>query len=238
MHGIQHAKFLSARRQQRSDLLLLAKEIAKLHADYVSAAIAARGPDDSSGFAKQHWLGHIATQLVRDGGIYDTFAIERLHRRVKAHAKPLTNTICFERTILERVTADHCFDFARGHDEVQLGVHTPILATCSLALHGVPAVAASHSCASHGMQQYAAGDFVEFGGEVLQLLQFVAVEGDGQIFAVASKCHIVDSTERYWSLVKNCTTACVWDVASFGQAMVAVASREFDASSTLVLRLP
>ena len=66
VHGIQRAKHLSA--MNHAALLVLAKEVAKLHADYVSAAIAARGPDASSGFAKQHWLGHVAIQLVRDGG--------------------------------------------------------------------------------------------------------------------------------------------------------------------------
>lgn len=231
VHGIQRAKYLAA--MNHAALLPLAKEVAKLHADYVSAAIAARGPDASSGFAKQHWLGHIAAQLVRDGGVYDTFPIERLHRRVKAHAKPICNTTDFERTIVQRVIADHCNGFGGGKSE--LGKHTPILATCILALHGTPILAASRMCTSQGTHRYAAGDFVECDGEVGEVLQFVAVNDDGKILAVAHKCDIANCAARYWGVVKRSSSACVWPVASLNNAMVAVAARDLGAGFTVVL---
>ena len=153
LHGIQHAKFLPSTCRSRSTLMPLAKGIEKLYADYVNASKAARGEDECGGFSKQHWLGHVSAQIVRDSAIFDSFAVERLHRRTKKHAEPLANTAVFSRTILKRVTASHYFACIGG-GAIVLGTHTRMLEVCSSALHGIPVVAASHPCSYHGSHRY------------------------------------------------------------------------------------
>ena len=179
------------------------------------------------------------TQLVRDHGIFDSYTVERLHRRVKQHAKPLSNTRRFERTILERVTADHCFD-ATVSDGAALGTVGPVREATARALRGAPANAASDFCSYHGKQQCSTDDFIKAFGSVGKIIKFVTIGADNAVCVIVRKCVEVNNTEGYWSIVEVSENFAVWDASAFDGAKIAVAWRQFGecASSILVLRVP
>ena len=51
---------------------------------------------------KYHMLWHIAEQFLRDGGIYDTFCLERKHKLTKGYATITTNRTTFEKSVTTR----------------------------------------------------------------------------------------------------------------------------------------
>ncbi len=187
VHGIQDAKFFASFERTHAELKDRAVTLTGLHERYIDASNAASGEDTDCGVAKRHWLGHVPTQLVRDHGIFDSYTVERLHKRVKKHAKPLSNTRGFERTILERVTADHCFD-ATVSDGAALGTVGPAREATARALRGAPANAASDFCSYHGKQQCSTDDFIKAFGSVGKIIHFVTIGADNAVCVIVRKC--------------------------------------------------
>jgi len=62
-------------------------------------------PDDIKLSVKQHWLFHLAWQLLRDGFVLDCYVGERGHAAIKACALTLGNTDIFEASLLRRMFA-------------------------------------------------------------------------------------------------------------------------------------
>ena len=53
---------------------------------------------------KHHWMWDILEQwLVDEGAVPDCFIVERLHLRTKWRADRITNTVCFEASVLAEV---------------------------------------------------------------------------------------------------------------------------------------
>ena len=79
------------------------------YAEYMAATVLSDGKEYL--VPKHHWMWHIASQFIADhGDLYDCLIVGRLHRRVKKFSGGINNRSTFERAVLERVTAAHCFD--------------------------------------------------------------------------------------------------------------------------------
>ena len=105
--AVQRAKFNNA--DCDGELVAFARGFTSAWQSYMAAALAAHG----AGFIrpKHHYGGHIALQFLRDGGeIFDTFIVERLHRRSRLHARHLVTHESFERTGMTRIVATHCYN--------------------------------------------------------------------------------------------------------------------------------
>ena len=55
--------------------------------------------DKSTCKPKFHFLFHLAEQFLRDGCIWDTFALERKHKISKCYAEAVTNFRCFDKSV-------------------------------------------------------------------------------------------------------------------------------------------
>ena len=105
---IQRAKFNET--TSKCERIGLARAITNAWRDYMKATAAAHGYTFVR--PKHHYGGHLAAQFFRDPGeIYDSFVVERLHRRTKLHARGLASGVAFERSVLARILAAHwCTD--------------------------------------------------------------------------------------------------------------------------------
>ena len=56
---------------------------------------------------KSHWAFDIVEQLLQDKMLFDCFAIERLHLRIRHHSENVTNLRTFERSVLSGVVNEH-----------------------------------------------------------------------------------------------------------------------------------
>ena len=108
--------------------------------------------------SKSHWNWHSIFAYMIRGRVYDTFPIERLHRRVKPFARHIEHTECFERSVLTKLAAYQCKEGQLDDDVVLMGRTQPIshFATASLG----PCARATNACNIEGELQMFSGDFI------------------------------------------------------------------------------
>jgi hypothetical protein len=71
---------------------------------------------------KFHWLVHLPHQLAHFGVLPTCWVHERKHKMVKRYANDITNTVVFERSVTNEVTAHHLADL-HVTQAFDLGVH-------------------------------------------------------------------------------------------------------------------
>ena len=201
--AVQAAKFHSMHRNN-VDIDTKAQAITRNYKGYLIETIRENG--GGSLVSKHHWFWHIPIQYVRDGGeIIDCFIVERLHRRVKKFSKRFTNTKQMETSLLELVTAGHCFDgdlhdstylaFPGGHRTAPTpeDMHhvAPLMATC-----------ASSQCVVDGDLRVRVGDFLRFGDSFGRVGTILGIAPDNDVRIVVDVCRVVNSQEMFWNIVE------------------------------------
>ena len=121
IHEIYKAKCVLGDNEADVVIMRHARAISGAYSNYMSASNRAYGAESFSAFAKKHWLGHVALQLLLHGSIWDCFVVERLHTRVRRHSMRIRNTKRFSKSVLLSLYCEHCFH-ARTNVH-QLGDH-------------------------------------------------------------------------------------------------------------------
>ena len=86
---IQYAKYNEAKIRAEDAVAEVARCMVSTYTGYLDNAKRVHGVDFLSG--KAHWNFHVIFQYLAKGRIYDTFNIERLHRRVKPFSRHVEN---------------------------------------------------------------------------------------------------------------------------------------------------
>ena len=200
---IQHMKY--ARCERAGDIERRALELVATYKEYMVASV--RSNDEPFFIPKHHWMWHVASQYVRDRGrVYDCLIVERLHRRVKKFSRGIINRSQFERSVLERLTAAHCFD-AQLHDLSYLGgrrKRAPSLDTVRrLAPQQVRR--ASDRAVLQGNMQLRSGDFLRILGDSAfhgRVREMVELNSEHDIHAVIDAWEVHNKTDMSWSVLK------------------------------------
>ena len=213
---IQHIKYHRCR--DAGEIERRALELLAAYEEYMVATVLSNGGEWL--IPKHHWMWHIASQYVASQGImYDCLIVERLHRRVKKFSRRILNRSKFERSVLELVTAAHCFD-GHLHDASYLGGRSKKAPSLDSARRLAPqcASAASDNCVIHGHMKLVTGDFVRklgAGGFCGRVREAVELTSKHDIRVLIDVYEVVNATESSWNILQGVVGGCI-AVTSFG----------------------
>ena len=157
---------------------------------------------------KSHWAFDIADQLAEDPVVVDTFAIERLHLRVKAAAEHIKHLDGYEESVLSRVVNDQ----ARAAQSMS----TTGLAGHTAPFPRLPSATVSDRLEAEGVHVHI-GDIVMRGEEVAKVVACAAEQGD--LFVVCDPLALTITSSPNSGTWTFRGTRCLWRAADLRQVL-------------------
>ena len=230
---IQYAKYSEDQIKAENAVHAVATEMLTVYKRYVDASSAVHGSDWA--IAKTHWNWHVIFQYAARGRIYDTFPVERSHRRVKPFARMVEDTSVFGTSVLTKLVAFQCKEGLLDCDSVLIGKEQPI-SHFAIGLLG-HCSEARNACNICGYCEVHSGDFIRSGDKCGRVVQAVTFGDHGAIRIICQRWASAGSDVHYLDVVSASSDYEAWDPAVHTVGLP-LAWRMRDAANAVVLFRP
>ena len=228
---IQYAKFNEEQIRAEGAVEDVAKSMLSTYADYMRSSVAVHGPEWA--IAKTHWNWHVILQYAHGGGhIYDSFVVERLHRRAKSFSRPIENTGVFERSVLSRLVTFQCLDESVNDVIALAGRVQQISQHAHVLLESVSQ--ARSTCNIRDEVSVSSGDFIRCAGKFARVVQAVAYGDHKSVRIICRLWSSANPSDHYWDMLSITDTFEAWDPA-IGMLVLPLAWRRMDDANFVVL---
>ena len=230
---IQCAKFNEEQIRAEGRVGDVANALLSTYRTYVQRSTYVHGMDWA--ISKTHWNWHVNFQHAVRGRIYDTFSIERLHRRVKPFSRVVENTQSFERSVLTKLVAFQCKEGYVDQDNALAGAEQPISPYATAVLG--PCSKASSSCDIAGECAVFSGDFIRSAGKCATVAQAVTCGHDDSVRIICRVWSSTSQSSNFWDMLRITDHYEAWDPDS-AMVVLPLAWRMLDAANAVVLWRP